>query len=89
MTRVANNLENLRRLLAELYLSSSLGSADQDVSDEEWDRIHRTVLDAAEGRQFEPLELPFPRRPPADIDYRMLADDAKRRYPKILRPRIE
>jgi len=88
MARVANNLENLRQLLAELYVSANLGSADHDVSDEEWDRIHSTVLDAAEGRQFEPLRSPFP-RPSANIDYSVLADDAKRRYPKILRSRVE
>jgi len=85
MARVENNLENLRQLLAELYVSANFGSSDQELSDEEWDRIHNTVLDAAEGRQFEPLGLPFPRRPFADIEYRALADDAARRHPKPVR----
>lgn len=58
--RLANTVENLRQLLTEIYVS---GSIREGLPDGEWDRIHTAILDAAEGRPFMPLGLPFPRSP--------------------------
>lgn len=50
----------LRQLLLELYVSGMLWR--DDLPAEEQERVLDTVLAAGEGRDFEPLGLPFPRR---------------------------
>lgn len=49
----------LQQLLMELYASSMLWRSD--LSAAEQNRVLDTVLAAAEGRDFSPLGLPFPR----------------------------
>lgn len=48
-----------RQLLLELYASGVLFR--EDLPEAEQIRLLDTVLAAAEGREFEPLGLPFPR----------------------------
>jgi hypothetical protein len=56
--KLPNSAENLRQLLLEIYIA---GAIRDDLPGPEWDRLHTTLIDAAEGRPFEPLGLPFPR----------------------------
>lgn len=66
-TKVPNEVESLRELLTDLYVAV-LGYLPTDefprplrpISSEAWDALMTTVLDAGEGRDFTPLELPWP-----------------------------
>jgi hypothetical protein len=53
------DLEKLRALLSEIYVSGVL--LDDSMPEAENVRLLDTVLAAAEGREFELLGLPFPR----------------------------
>jgi hypothetical protein len=55
-----NTAEALRQLLLEIYTTGLLW--DDGVPESERQRLLDTVLDAAEGRAFKPLGLPFPMR---------------------------
>lgn len=66
--KVANTPDNLRQLLTNLYVAV-LGHIPSDgmkietsvpVSDAALDALLTTVLDAAEGREFDELALPWP-----------------------------
>lgn len=54
-----SEVEKLRQLLLEIYVSGVL--IIDDLPEDENVRLLDTVLAAAEGRDFEPLGLPFPR----------------------------
>lgn len=56
---VENTAANLRQLLLELYVSSTLWS--DRLPNGEQERLLDTVLAAGEGRPFIPLGLPFPK----------------------------
>lgn len=66
--KVQNNEANLRKLLTDIYVAvlaripAPLCADDiPPVPEEAWDALATTVLDAAEGRHFEPLRLPWPK----------------------------
>lgn len=59
MTAGPNTAERLRRLLLDIYVASILNPVE--ASEAEHARLLDIVLDAAEGRPFESLGLPFPR----------------------------
>lgn len=65
--KVPNTEANLRQLLTSIYVGVIGHLSPEDPSapihpipDAAWDALATTVLDAAEGREFEPLELPWP-----------------------------
>lgn len=69
--KVENTEENLRDLLTSIYVAvigyvpaklkgMSRHPAPNYVDEAAWDSLATTVLDAAEGRAFTPLELPWP-----------------------------
>jgi len=58
---VENEAEALRELLLAIYVSGALLPDRGDLPESEAARLLDTVLDAAEGRPFTPLGLPFPR----------------------------
>lgn len=66
--KVANTETSLRDLLTSVYVAV-IGYLPTDsgptplrtIPDAEWDALATTVLDAAEGREFEPLQLPWPK----------------------------
>lgn len=68
MTKVSNTKANLRKLLTELYvavlahipLEGEAPDPTIPVSATAWENLCDTVLDAGEGREFEPLVLPWP-----------------------------
>jgi len=68
--QVRNDAKHLRHLLTDLYVAV-LGFLPTDDSPEplrliplcDWDTLMTTVLDAAEGRNFVPLTLPWPPTP--------------------------
>jgi len=66
--KVKNDSKHLRRLLTDLYVAVLGRLPTDDAAQDEmppipldkWDGLMTSVLDAAEGRDFEPLELPWP-----------------------------
>lgn len=59
MSLAPNTVRNLRQLLLDLYVTGCIGH--EGLSDEEVFRVLDAVIDAAEGRPFELIELPLPR----------------------------
>ncbi len=66
--KVPNTERNLRDLLTSIYVAvlgyvpTGDDTQPPPLSPQAWDELATTVLDAAEGREFEPLELPWPPR---------------------------
>ena len=69
---VANSVENLRHLLTGLYvgvLGHLLDAPELQGREEALDALLTSVLDAAEGRSFTPVPLPWPpQAPPRDAE---------------------
>jgi hypothetical protein len=67
MAKVRNNLKNIRGLLTDIYVavlaqlpSDTVEGVEHGISDRAFQILADTILDAAEGRDFEPLKLPWP-----------------------------
>jgi hypothetical protein len=62
--KVENTAENLRELLTGLYVAviGHIPQGEAGVPLQVWDDLATTMLDAAEGRKFAPLPLPWPPR---------------------------
>lgn len=61
-TKVPNSPDTLRELLSGIYVAvlGHIPVGEGGITEDDWDALATTVLDASEGRSFEPLKLPWP-----------------------------